>query len=211
MPNNRAEISTALVPLDQSDGLMVEQQTEWHESFTDFETENRYLVYDPGGQPVYVAEEEGGGILRMLTRSLMNSARPFTMHMFSVDGQPVGTMRRPFRFYFHRLEVFDEDGDHVGTVQKRWSVLRRKYALLDPQGEPVFEVVGPLLKPWTFDIFDGEHQIGRICKRWSGLGREILTDADAFGVEYAEDLEVEAKQMLLATVFLIDFLHFENR
>ena len=205
-----ASIDSALVPLDQSAGLLVEQQTEWHETFTNFETENRYIIYDADGEPAYVAEEEGGGFLRMVTRTFMNSARPFTMHVFTPAGEPIGVLRRPFRFYFHELEVYDQDGDHVGTVRKRWSIVRRKYALLDPKGEPVFDVVGPLLKPWTFDVFDGDQQVGCVRKRWSGLGREMLTDADAFGVEYAEDLDVEAKLMLLATVFLIDFLHFEK-
>lgn len=205
------QVDAALVPLHHSAGLHVEQQTEWHETFTDFETENRFIIYDFDSQPVYVAEEESGGIMRMLTRNIMNTARPFTMHLFTPDGEAIAVLKRPFRFYFHRLEVYDDEGEYVGSIRKRWSILRRKYVLLDPDEKPVFEVVGPLLKPWTFDIFDGDQQIGQIRKNWSGFGRELLTDADAFGVEYAEDLEVEAKLMLLATVFLIDIVHFENR
>ncbi|MEE9382713.1 MAG: phospholipid scramblase-related protein [Nannocystaceae bacterium] len=203
--------SHALVPLEESSGLVVEQMVEWHESFSSFETENRYLVHDEHGDTAFIAEEEPSGILSMITRNIMNTSRPFTMHIFSPTGEPVAVLRRPFRFYFHQLNVYDSDGGFVGTVRKRWSLLRRKYVLLDPDGKDVFEIVGPFFRPWTFDIFEDGEQVAQIRKSWSGFGRELLTDADTFGVEYETELAVHAKLMLLATVFLIDFVHFENR
>ena len=34
-------------------------------------------------------------------------------------------------------------------------------------------------------------QIGKITKQWSGIGREIFTDSDNFGVNFPIDLDVK--------------------
>ena len=54
--------------------------------------------------------------------------------------------------------------------------------------------------------------MARICKEWSGALQEGLTDADNFGVAFepAADLHAEEKALLLAAVFLIDFMYFED-
>ena len=45
--------------------------------------------------------------------------------------------------------------------------------------------------------------IGKISKQWSGLVKEIFTDADNFGVAFPMDLEVHVKAIVLAATFLI--------
>lgn len=49
---------------------------------------------------------------------------------------------------------------------------------------------------------DGE-QVGKISKQWSGLARELFTDADFFGINFPMNLDVKVKATLLAAVFLI--------
>ena len=49
-----------------------------------------------------------------------------------------------------------------------------------------------------------------ITKKWSGLGKEMFTDADHFGVEFPERADIALKAVLLGAVFLIDFAHFED-
>ena len=34
-------------------------------------------------------------------------------------------------------------------------------------------------------------QIGKITKQWSGIGKEIFTDSDNFGVNFPIDLDVK--------------------
>ncbi len=40
--------------------------------------------------------------------------------------------------------------------------------------------------------------------------KEILTDADTFGVEFPRERDIRRKCVFLGAVFLIDFLHFEE-
>jgi len=45
--------------------------------------------------------------------------------------------------------------------------------------------------------------VGKISKQWSGLAREIFTDADFFGISFPLDLDVRMKAVLLGATFLI--------
>ena len=41
--------------------------------------------------------------------------------------------------------------------------------------------------------------------------KEGFTDADNFGVMFPAEWDVELKALFLGAVFLIDFVHFENK
>ena len=56
---------------------------------------------------------------------------------------------------------------------------------------------------------DGQ-EVGKISKQWSGIGREMVTDSDNFGVTFPQNLDVKVKALLLGAVFLIDFMFFET-
>lgn len=49
---------------------------------------------------------------------------------------------------------------------------------------------------------DGD-QVGKISKQWSGLAREMFTDADFFGINFPMDLDVRMKAVMLGACFLI--------
>ena len=57
---------------------------------------------------------------------------------------------------------------------------------------------------------DGDTEVGKITKQWSGLGKEMFSDAENFGVSFPIDLDVKMKAVLLAAVFLVDFMFFET-
>lgn len=190
--------------------LKVQQQVEKLEAFTGFETRNRYAVKDDSGNQVLFAEEEAGEMAEALSRFFLKAARPFTIELETVHGEPVVRVQRPFRFYFHELEVWNAEGMLLGTVERQFSVLSRRYVVTDKINGKRYEVVGPLLRPWTFRILRDGRECGVIRKRWSGTAREIFTDADAFGVELPPEADSQLKAVFLGAVFLIDFVHFED-
>lgn len=49
---------------------------------------------------------------------------------------------------------------------------------------------------------DGD-EVGKISKQWSGLVREMFTDADFFGITFPMDLDVRMKAVMLGACFLI--------
>ena len=108
------------------------------------------------------------------------------------------------------MEIFDAKGELLGTIQKRFGLVRRIYSIIDAAGQEVFQLFGPFLHPWTFNVKVDGREIGKITKKWSGLMKEAFSDADNVAITFPADLDVRAKALLLGAVFLIDFVHFEN-
>jgi uncharacterized protein YxjI len=190
--------------------LTVRQRKRWTEILLSLELRNQYDVFDETQRPVLHVREDGDGLGAFLKRFLLGPYRPFTASV----GEPAGgapwlRLRRPFRFFFHRLEVHGADGALLGAVQKRWSWIRRIYAVEDARGGVVAELFGPVLKPWTFEIRVRGQPRGAIRKRWSGWGKELFTDADDFGVELA-NLDRDLKVLAFAATVLLDVVHFER-
>ena len=194
--------------LSSISSLVVSQQKEWGEILTGFETKNRYVVSDISGNRLYLSAEESGSVL---LRWFLKALRPFTISVLTEDGQVILRVIRPFRFYFHRAEIVDSQGQSIGVIERRFSILRRIYSVLDSSGTEIFKLFGPLLHPWTFQIRNNEVEYGKITKKWSGLLKEGFTDADNFGVTFPAEWDVKLKALFLGTVFLIDFVHFENK
>lgn len=77
----------------------------------------------------------------------------------------------------------------------------------------VFSLVRALVNPALYASClqvlsaDGDVQVGKISKQWSGLAKEAFTDADNFGITFPMDLDVKMKATLLGAVFLIVSIH----
>ncbi len=190
--------------------LTVRQRKKWLEILFSLEMKNEYDVFDQTQRPVLHVREDGSGLLSFLKRVLLGPARPFTASVTEPSRSEVlMRLRRPFTFYFHRLEVHGADGMLVGAIQKKWSWIRRIYDVDNGRGDVVAELFGPILKPWTFEIRVRGQPRGAIRKRWSGWGKELFTDADNFGVELA-NLDRDLKMLAFAATVLIDVAHFER-
>ena len=194
--------------LSSISGFAISQQKEWGEILTGFETKNKYAISDTSGNKLYLAAEEAGS---MLLRWFLKALRPFTIAVLKENGQVVLKVIRPFRFYFHRAEVVNARGQTLGTIERRFAFLRRIYSVADRSGREVFQLFGPILRPWTFQIKKDGAECGKITKKWSGLLKEGFTDADNFGVMFPAQWDVKWKALSLGAVFLIDFVHFENK
>jgi uncharacterized protein YxjI len=188
--------------------LMVTQCKEWGEIFTDFETKNKYVVRTSQGSELYWAAEEGGSII---LRLLLKALRPFTVVLLNADKEVLIRIKRPFRFYFHQATVVDANGESLGRLNKRFSIIRKKYSVFDANDNEIYQLFGPLFRPWTFVIKSDGKEFGKITKKWSGLLKESFTDADNFGVEFPSTWDVKLKALFLGAVFLIDFVHFEDK
>lgn len=187
-------------------GVYVEQKKEWGEILTGFETINRYAVMDESGQELYFAiEVPGNGFARFFLKAL----RPFTLKVMDINKSVVIRVERPFRFYFHEMQIFDGQGNLLGTIHRKFSMMRRIYSVRTSGGQE-YQLFGPILHPWTFEILKDGMPQGKIVKKWSGLLKEGFTDADNFGVDFFPEWDVRIKALFLGVVFLIDFVHFEN-
>ncbi|WP_300667286.1 phospholipid scramblase-related protein [Desulfoluna sp.] len=192
--------------LESSREVLVTQKKEMFEAFTGFETQNNYVVRLQNGQTLYAAEVNTG----FLSRNFLKQLRPFELVIADEQRNIRLRVNRHFRFMFHEITVSNSHGMVLGRVVKRFTFLNRLYDVKDADDRTLFELKGPLFKPWTFRIENALGNVGVITKKWSGLFKEAMTDADNFGLKLEKDLPADQKAVLLGAVFLIDFVHFEN-
>eukprot|EP00795_Rhopilema_esculentum_P017008 gene17008-8513_t len=194
--------------LTQIDQLLVKQKVELLEAFTGFETNNKYKIQNSMGQQVYFAAEDTD----CCTRICCGSARAFEMKILDNSQREVIHLHRPFRCtgccfpcFLQELEVTSPPGTPVGYVVQKWSLCVPKFEIQDASRNPVLLIEGPIC---TINMCgDIEFQIS---KQWSGLAKEMFTDADNFGITFPMDLDVKMKAVMLGACFLIDFMFFEK-
>lgn len=191
------------------DRVLIHQTKEWGEILLGFESKNRFELKAEDGQRLGYAAEEAKGIGQWFLRNLLGSCRKATVHVYDDKGQKVGRGEKPFRWFFHRMEVFDGD-QKVGAVQRKWAWFQRIFAIENRAGQEVMELKSPFFHPWTFTLAFQGTKAGVIRKKWGGLLKEWFTDADVFGLEVEPHIPVEVRKLLLVATFLVDFTCFEN-
>ncbi|XP_070539282.1 phospholipid scramblase 2-like [Ptychodera flava] len=219
-PQAPANCPPGLEYLTQIDQLLVHQQVELLEAFTGFETNNKYGIKNSMGQRIYFAAEDTD----CCTRQCCGSARPFEMKILDNSQREVIHLSRPLRcsscWYpccLQELEVQSPPGTVVGYVKQAWSIILPKFYIQNANRETQLMIEGPFCT-WNicgdveFQVLsnDGATQVGKISKQWSGLAKEMFTDADNFGITFPMDLDVNIKAVMLGACFLIDFMFFEK-
>lgn len=206
--------------LTQLDQLLVKQQVEVLEILTGFETNNKYQVLNSLGQKVFFAVEDTD----CCTRQMCGSLRAFDMKILDNAGREVVHLERPFRckscWYpccLQEMTVCAPPGQVIGKIKQLCHPLRPKFAILDHMDNEVLYVSGPIFTcdfcgEIKFEVLatDGETEVGRVSKQWSGLLKEMVTDADNFGISFPLDMDVRIKATLMAIAFLIDFMYYEE-
>lgn len=186
--------------------LLVQQKKEWTEILSGIESKNRYSITDPGGNQFGMAAEESS----FLGRFFLKTLRSFTVHILSPETEPILRLEKAFSWYFHEIQVFSSTDELLGTVRREFSVFSRNFTVLDSRGDQLFTIQGPLFRPWTFRIEKNNMEVGLIAKKWSGIGKEMFTDADNFNITFPPAIDSAQKSILLGALFLIDMVHFER-
>lgn len=180
---------------------------------TGIETANTYSVLGARqgrGLQEFIAQEESS----CCCRNFCKSGRSWAMDVNSKDnGRLAIHIIRPYRYFFHEIQVLDAFDRVLGYVKRKCSICSRQYVLHSPDGTPQLLISSPCFSPWTFHIYDYDNTrepIGQISKKWSGMMQELMTDADNFAATFPPSLPNEAKATILGAVFLIDFMYFED-
>lgn len=213
--------------LTQIDQLLVQQTVEILEAFVGIEGNNKFHVKNSTGQRIYYAAEESDCCPRMVC----GPHRGFTMHMVDNYGEFVMKSTRDFKCcggvcfcacldcFSYEIEVEAPPRVPIGYVKQGWSLFKPVFNIQDEDHQTVLQLKGPcaccMCEIPCCDVEFGIYtmagrRIGRISKQWSGLAKEVFTEADHFGVSFPVDLDVKVKATLLSAVFLINMMFFEK-
>jgi len=184
-PETQADISQLASVLDHP-LLVVTREIEWGNLLIGFEQANKYAIRLADGRIVgFIAEESSLG--RAILRQALRTHRAFQATVMDAMGTPVLRVHRPAYLISSSISVYRLFGDTVGPllgeVHMNWHLWRRRYDLFDAQGRQFGEIDAPLLSV-QFPIrgegagsTEGPGVLASIDKDWTGLGRELFTDA----------------------------------
>lgn len=213
MPVNlRLEATMSDMPsiVEHSNEVLIRQRKELAE-LLGFETRNKYSIEAAGVEFGFAAEQGKGG-LAFLSRMFLGHWRRFEIHFFDNERQLVMRAVHPFRFLFQRLEVVAADGRPLGAVQQRFGILSKRFDVEDVSGRVLMKVASPLWRPWTFAFERDGRQVARVEKKWAGLLKEALMDAESFRVLFCgAELDVAQRSLILASAIFIDLQYFEQK
>ena len=191
------------------DQLKVHQMFEPLEVVVGWESENKFTIKNNLGQKVYVAAE----ISDSCSRQMCGSSREFDIEIRDADGKEVIHLFRPlnclgccFPSCLQTISVFSPPGKKIGSIQENWTIAGADLSIKDAVGKTVMKIEGPVcpMASVSFDLMTLDRkQVGKIHKKWTGLTRELFTDADNFDISFPMDLDVKMKAVILGACFLI--------
>eukprot|EP01113_Clastostelium_recurvatum_P033627 TRINITY_DN4468_c0_g1_i6.p1 TRINITY_DN4468_c0_g1~~TRINITY_DN4468_c0_g1_i6.p1 ORF type:complete len:366 (+),score=115.02 TRINITY_DN4468_c0_g1_i6:60-1100(+) len=200
--------------------------------------ENQYAIcnpWGPGGHKEHIlhAYEESA----CMARCCVGARRGLDLKIKTADDREVLKLDRPFRLFrkgglfcccidsfFQIIKVYagkDTLNPHqkLGHIRENFSFFVPYLTIFDANNQEVYRIVGDCCgcANYQMRIFrpheenhDKEHQIGKIAKRWSGLGKEIIA-VDNFFIEFPPDANHIQRALLLAATLFIDYLYFETK
>lgn len=200
--------------LEDRDHLHIEQHARhWWEILLNWEQANQYMIRDEARRNVGIIFENSTGFLNALARVFLGSHRPLDVKVVHFQSNELALeLQRNFFFLFSDLEVVTPGGSRMGSVHRRFGIIFKRYDLRDERGHVFARIASPLWRLWTFPVFDmSGQQVAVITKKWSGLGKEMFTDADNFTVDFGNHpWTLSQKAVLFAAALSIDFDFFEN-
>jgi len=200
--------------LDKSEQLHIEQHARhWYEILLNWEQANQYAIKDNMRRNLGTIFEHSTGFLNALIRIFLGSHRPLDVKVVHFGTNDLALeLKRKFFFLFSDLEVVTPEGRRMGSVHRRFGIIFKRYDLLDERGHVFAKIASPFWRLWTFPVFDPEgNPLAVITKKWSGLAREMFTDADNFTIDFGgHGWSLSQKAVLFAAALSIDFDFFEN-
>lgn len=163
--------------LDQ-DLLVINQEA------TLVELADEYHICDEDGNHIGVIRREG---------------RSRTVH--DADGRRVLTLRYSSAFLKSWIDVTDADDRDVGRIVQPHGPGKVRLVLEDASGECLGEIRGRRRRTWDFAVLDASGaEVGRITKKWAGLGHELFTTVDNYVLEIGVGIGGALRLLVLASV-----------
>ena len=218
-------------------GLFIKQKIELLEIMTGFETENKYNVYalDPAtgskGKKIFKAKEKS----ECCERQYCGPKRGFRIEV-KTDAEP-----KVLGFSFERefawecfclcrstLRVVNPANQVIADVHHPFNCCETILHIRGPDGTVWYRIGSgyycnqmgffckcpcPACQIIQFKIMppNSDEEVGVIERSWQGCARSLYTDSDNFYIVFPKDANGPQRAALFAAVFVLDFIHFEEK
>ncbi len=221
MPNSNLSIH-GLDFLNSASTVFVKQHEDALRIVTGWQTLNNYSIQDENGQILASMAERDVGGLSFFSRQFFRARRTLNIDIYDTAGRPLAELHRPFYWFFSDLFIRPLGAPlSRGRVENKLSFWMPKYTLYDLNGAifgtlkcPILgadNISGAIVGNRNYHLYDRRDQDtgASILRSWNGLMR-IFTDEDAYAVNFAPNMTVAQKLVLLSAAITIDFDSYES-
>ena len=120
------------------------------------------------------------------------------------------SIERRWVFILSKYTVHDNNGMLLAVIKQKFRIGTSYFEVYGPEEEVLFTCSNKPFHWWTFNVESSIGESAMILKKWSG-GKEILTDADNFQIDFGTIRENIRKQIILALALAIDTTVFERK
>ena len=180
------------------------------EHVTLFKGSNNYDVYDPQTKEIILHCREKNltplySLLRLFITEL-KSITPFEIEISGLDGKKIIKVKKGLSLVFPKIEVFDENDKLIGFFKLKLFPVGNNFEVFDEKGNFVSKLES--LIGWNFKFLKDENTIAIVKKKWSGIGKELLTSADNYILDIDDNIQKTSPLRLLffAAVISIDMV-----
>lgn len=174
-----------------------------------FKASNNYDVLDPQTNQVilHCREEKLGIFTKLLRFTDYKRLTPFEVQIRTPDGQLVVTVKRGIALFASKVDVLDEQNRRIGGFKQKFFSLFDKFTVVGADDQPLCTLKGKWTS-WEFTFMAGENELGKVSKKWAGLGKELFTSADNYMLEISSSVPPDhpVRQLILGAVMCIDLV-----
>lgn len=238
-PSQFIYVPDAMAELSNCTGVIIKQQPELFEAFTNCETANRYHVFglsNLGQKYLFKCKENSSCLMR---NCFLSSQREFDMdiiHLTSAN-QMTGFSKifakafKPFKCTICCLcrpemtVTLSDKNINVGVIKHVFTCLDPEFEIYDSNNRLKFIVSADCCQcgllfsnslfgkcsEATFEIYarGSKHVVGNI-KKLVAHGAEFITDADSYQINFPSNADANDKLLLIALGLMIDYQYFES-
>jgi len=177
----------------------------WHDEFD---------IIDPEtGEKIGHAVDEPGALKKILRLFISKNLLGTTVRVRDLEtGQIAFSIKRGGFLFRAKIEILGPEGDVVGRMKSKLFSLGGGFHVLDDAGNKIADVKGDIIG-WDFRFLSADGvELGRVTKKWAGIGRELFTSADQYVVTLDEAVSDNPalKMVLLATAISVDMVYKER-
>jgi uncharacterized protein YxjI len=175
-----------------------------------FKAASNYDVLDPetGKELLWCRENKLGIVTRIFRFTKYKRMTPFFLEVATPAGESLLDIRRRVSFLLSNVEVRNHQQDVVGGFKQRLFSIGGAFDVRSPSGQTICQLKGKWTS-WEFQFLspDGT-ELGRVTKKWAGLGKELFTSADNYVLQISDDVPADnpIRLLILAAVFCVDLV-----
>lgn len=174
-----------------------------------------YDILDPQtGSVIAVAKEEPEPWAKWLRIVIKKSLMPTVINVYEgANPAPVLSIRRGVAILRPKVTVTVAGGQPVGHFIAKAFSLGGAFRMFDSQETEIGAVKGDW-KGWNFTMSTPAGQeLGRVTKKWAGLGKEFFTTADTYVIALSDGYAPppNVAPLLLAAGLAIDTVYKEQK